>query len=262
MPRALTSTADFVAWMRDEYLSELVLLAAKPKPPLGATKRAPREVVLEFGQRDPTASGAKERFTRWVLTCSQVALWQADGALSGDAELTVEVVEGAAAAVALRLRAGGTATIGCASVKVEPSTPVVRKARPRPWQHDFAMFADDVERTVGELLDHASADRLASLDREPVVADSAWKLAEVRAKSARAWMLSRGGVDVACIATVHRASPGWTMSVQRVASAGDAEWERVWRLPVRLGAREVRSRTLVTDATGWATWDFRRGALP
>jgi hypothetical protein len=254
-----STTHAFVAWMQEVYLAELVLLSAKPKPGALTAKKPPKRVVLVWGQRDLSYTGARDRFEVWTLTCDAVEQWHAEGELDSDAELTVAVVPDAPAPIALRMDAGGTATLVCGQIAVVESAPVLRKALPRPWRHDFTMDADDTERTVGELLAHANASELASLDATPIIAAAEWKLAELGKRSARAWRVTREGEEVAIVATVFRHTPGWTLHVQRTKAA-DAAWEPVWQLPWKLGAQGVRSRTLATDAEEWKGWDFRRGA--
>jgi hypothetical protein len=254
---SFTTTADLIAWMHETYLAELVLLSVKPKP---GAKRPPKRVVLVWGQRDVSYTGARERFEAWTLSCDAVEQWHVEGELDPDAELTVAVAPEETARVALRIQAGGVATLACGHITVVESAAVMRKAQPRPWQHDFTMESSDTERTVGEMLATTGASALESLDATPIVAAAEWRLAELRVRSARAWRLMRGAEELAIVATVFRHEPGWTLHVQR-RQGGDEDWERAWQLPWRLGARGVTSRTLVTDAEGWRGWDFRRGTM-
>ncbi len=242
----LRSTDALVDWMQDVYLSELVLLAASK-----------RRIVV--GMRDLDYAGARDRFRVWALTPQPPVTWVVDGELDDDAELTFARVAGCDAPVAIALNAGGRAVLTCAAIAADEQPPKLRKARPRPWQHDFTMEHADARATVGELLAHLGLPTLASFGEPRVVAAPGWSLASLRDRSHRAFCAMAGAREVVAITPIFRGEPGWTLGVQRRRGATDDEWDRAWRLPGVLGAGPVRSRTFVGDAAAWTTLDWRRG---
>lgn len=242
----LGSTDALVDWMQDVYLSELVLLSASKRK-------------LVVGMRDLDYAGARDRFLSWSFTPQPPVTWVVDGELDDDAELTFARVAGADAPVAITLHAGGSAVLTCAGLVVDEGPPRLRKARPRPWQHDFAMAHADVRATVGQLLAHLALPTLASFGEPRVVAEPGWLLASLHGRWHRAFCAMDGARESVAITPIFRGDPGWTLGVQRCRGATDAEWGRAWQLPHVLGAAQVRSRTFVTsDAAAWAKLDWRR----
>lgn len=265
----ITSTAALVAWMHDLYLSELVLLSCKPAPKAsGPRRRAPAKVTLELGLPDHAYAGARDRFEVFTLVATGVTRWELEGdhALDDDAELTFESSHGVDAPVTTRVRAEGVALLACASVEAGRGGERFRKAKPRPWRHGFTMWSDDVALTVAALLEVAAVPGavLSSYDEPPLRADAAWPLASLEKRTPRAFSIRDGAHDrareIASVAPVFRHEPGWTLGIQRSDGATDDEWDRLWRFPVALSASRVSSRTLTTDAAGWARVDWRSGA--
>ncbi|MGE0784303.1 MAG: hypothetical protein AB7S26_01345 [Sandaracinaceae bacterium] len=241
----LTSTDAFVEWAEREYLTELVLVRA--------SKRGVR-----VGMRDLEHSGAGERFFVWSFVQRGARRWEVEGALDRDVELTFERADDVEANVALRFRAGGVALLACDALDVEALPPIVRRAKPRPWQSDFTMWSHDTELTVGQLLALLGLPKLVSYEGPTKVAAPEWKLAELRSRSHRAWYAADGDRGVLSVAPVHRGrEPGWTIGIQRRRAATDAEWDRAWRLPLALPVYEILSRTVRTDPAGWAKLEWR-----
>jgi hypothetical protein len=121
------------------------------------------------------------------------------------------------------------------------------------------MWSDDVEATVGQLLEALALPALREFGEAPVVADRSWALATLGPRSRRAFCAIDGDREVVAVSPVFRHEPGWTLGIQRRKAATDEEWDRAWRLPLVLPARELRSRTLRTDVAGWSKLDWRSG---
>lgn len=255
----LRTTAELVAWMEDLYLSELVLLSAKPAP----KKRVPDEVVVVLGMPDLDHEGARDRFLAFELVATAVERWEADGRLDTDHELTLTLADDAAAPIAVRFHAGATALLACGQVVAEEREPVLRRARPRPWQHQFTMWSDDTTTTGADLLALLQLGpevRLESCDEPPLRGELEWPLASLHRRTPRAWRIMAGERMLLVTAFQFRGSdPGFTLCVQR-EEADDALWDRVWALPGSLGVQQVSSRTLRTDPAGWARMPWQRGA--
>lgn len=244
----LTSTRAFVDWAHDAYLSELVLLKGSKK-------------VSLVGMRDTAHEGVRERFFVWsFVPTGKKVRWEVEGALDTDAELTFEVAADVDAKVALRFRAGGVALLACDAIEVTEQPAKLRKARPRPWQSSFTVWSDDTEVTVARLLTLLGLDALAPLQKKKT-AGKTWTLASLEEREAGAWVARREGRDIVLVAPVFRCGePGWTLELQRGDAATDDDWDRAWRLPLELPVKEVRSRTVHTDARGWSLWAWRTGA--
>jgi hypothetical protein len=219
-------------------------------------------VTLELGLPDLDYEGERERFLVWSLVATGVTRWESTGKLDTQVELTFTLAPDVDAPVALRVHAEATAVLAGASVTTHELEPRLRKARPLPWQHSFHMDSGpDAERTVGQLLDALGlADpRMVSLDPTPVTAERAWTLSSLRQRAHRTFELFDGTRAIAYIGPrFPRGS--WALSVQRLPGATDDEWTRLWGLPLPLGAGEVSSRMLRTDADAWCAFDWRRGA--
>lgn len=258
----IRTTAALVAWMEELYLSEFVLLAARPAPRSPAPKRPPAGLTIELGLPDHEYEGARDRFRVFELAASSVLRWELEGKLDKEAELTVEAAPEVDAPIALRLRAGGTALLACGAIEAAEGEAILRKARPRPWQHDFTIWTKHETATVADLLRLAQAGpsaALCSFDEPPLRADPTWTLASLRDRSARAFRLIDGARELASFSPIFRHEPGLTLGVQR-HDADDEQWERLWRLPSGMPAEEVSSRTLRVTPEGWARWSWRQGA--
>lgn len=248
--RTLRSTDAFVDWAHEVYLSELVLVKA--------TKKA----VL-VGMRDLEYEGERDRFRVWSLApVGTNVRWEVEGKLDTDAELTFERADDVAAdaKVALRFSAGGTAFLAADAIEAKEEPPKLRRATPRAWQSTFTMWSDDTEITVARLLELVGLPSLRSWDDPPKLADPGWTLASLRDRSHRAWCAIDGQRDCVGVSPIFRgpASPGWTLGIQRRATATDAEWDRAWKLPTLLPVIEIRSRTLQANPATWAKLDWRR----
>lgn len=248
MPTFETTEA-LVTWMEDVYLSELVLL------------KKPTKKGFVVGMPDLDHEGAKDRFFVWSFAPKGVSTWQLSGELGTDCELTFDRAPEVKAPVALRLHAGGTLVVGCASIEVKDEPPKLRKARPRAWQNSFTMWSDDTTTTVGQLLGLLGLPSLRSFGEPSTIALPDWTLAELRDRSHRAWCAVDGERWAISVGPVFRHEPGWTLGIQRRETATDDEWDRAWKLPTLLPTLDIRSRTLHTDAAGWAKLDWRR-AVP
>jgi hypothetical protein len=247
MPK-LTSTRAFLDWAHDVYLSEPVLMKASKK-------------AVVVGMRDLDHAGARERFFVWSFTpFGKKVRWELEGTLDTDAEVTFEIATDVDAKVALRFRAGGVALLACDAIEVKEEPAKLRKARPRPWQSSFTVWSDDTAVTVARLLALLGLDALATIGKKKAAAKS-WTLASLEEREGGAWVAKRGGHDVVLMTPVFRCGePGWTLELQRGEAATDDDWDRAWRLPLELPVKEVRSRTVHTDARGWSLWAWRTGA--
>lgn len=109
------------------------------------------------GKRDLACTSGRDRFEAWTLTFDAVEQWPAEGELDTDAELKLAAIPGETARAALRIEAAGTAASLRGQITVVESAAVMRKAQPRPWQHDFTMESNDTEWTVGAPLAETGA---------------------------------------------------------------------------------------------------------
>jgi len=248
----LQSTEELVAWMFDEYLSELVLLRVKPKPRKRRGK-PPSEVVFEWGLEDLEYEGERDKYFAWRLTAEGVTHYTLAGELDLEEELTV-AEHSSEAPIGFTMNVGGQLTVGCEALLVEELKPKYRKARPRPWPHDFDLRSTKKDLTVGDLV---AAFNLPEADevsvkgvRDGRAATASESLVSL-ARQIQAYMVSKPKRELV-VFTVEDSSNSVRLGIQRRDGATDEEWHRVWQVPTKLPqVTETWSRTLVCPPDPW-----------
>lgn len=258
-----TRAADLIAWMHDEYLSELILRGCAPKPAVDASpgrtrRRAVDEVTMEWGLVLPDQPSA---LATYVVRAAGVSTWTIDGTWDRQGELQVVAVTDDAAGLTLALRAPGAITLRAARVSIEPGPRRRYAPSPRPDPRSLLIWGP---RPVAwdELWGWIAPPADAALFRQrpgghaPVVDDERRRAivapyldgfrVQARADDPQpllfvSWMLA---VTMA----------GHHLSITR-GLADAAVWSRVLRLPAHLAPCQVRSGSVLTTGEAWlAAW--------
>lgn len=222
------TTDQVVAWMENEYLSELTLEGLDPAPAEGVTPPAVRFSWALHG----TGAG---RVVPYAVVAEGVRAWMLDGPRD-DAAISVTANEGPG--VRLVFGVPGTLTLECDRLTVTRGR--TRKKPPPPRPHtDYAYFVVTSERaaTVGDVLAALGApEGVEVVSPLPVDPD-----ARIVPRGPGTFELREGGRAWIKVYNMTAANvAGFSLSVSR-AGATDAEWRRAQDLPRLLGPARVAS---------------------
>ncbi len=222
------TTADLVAWMESEYLSELTLEALDPEPGGGAAPTSVRFTWLLHG----TGEG---RIVPYEVTADEVQTWTLEGTRDDKA---VSVVAGEGPGVHLVLEVPGRLTLRCGRLTVSRRPARKKPVKVRPHT-DYMYFGVTSERpaSFADVLEALGAPEGAELvTPRPVDANAPIETGkpfpiEVRVGGA-AW--------VTMFNMTAAGSTGFQLSISR-KGATDGEWRRAQELPRLLGPTFVGS---------------------
>jgi hypothetical protein len=224
---SFSSTRELVAWMQDEYLSEIVLEILSPRPTSGECQPL-SEVSFTWwlhggGRRVP-----------YRVVARDVRVWSFEGQL-GDGAISIPPPEDDASSMRLVMEVPpGRLVLECESVAITRGR-AERTLQKRPFI-DYTYFsvsgADDLSPVqLLEVLGAPSGARVVTGGSAELLTLPAVGRVEVQVDH----------VDwVVVFRAVHRGEPGYWMSVSR-ASASDDDWHRAQALPRHVRCTRVGS---------------------
>lgn len=253
-----TDARKLVDWMQSEYLSELLLRKASPKPSTLARALPPKDgaVMMEWGLALPDEPN---RLASYLLRAEGVTTWTLDGEWDKHGELQLRSIEGGKGGIVFDLRAPGRFTLVCKRVSIEAG-PMRRYDPPRRPDNHRLLIWGPREVTWNELwtwlapappgmqlFRQRSGGHLQVPEREReqrIVAPYydmfrfQHSASDGRPSMFLSWML---GVD----------STGHYFSLTRDTLTDHAAWSRALRLPAHLGECEVLSGQIRTTGERW-----------
>lgn len=260
-----TKASEVLAWIEDEYLSELVLRKVSPRPGASSAKKLPKDrvVSLEWG----LVTG-EPMLTTYPVRAEGVSSWTIDGAWEKNHELQILAVEDRKAGLTLTLAAPGTLTLVCERLSIERG-PQRRWSPPPRIDPDRFLVWGEREVTWDELLGwlepppglelyeqrHREAHRLLTPEERAAV---------VRAPCFDVFRLQANATD-----EVPALFVSWKLAVTRVGhyfnvtrgTADDLLWARAQQLPAQLGPTSIISGTVRTTGEEWlGRWLMPAGA--
>lgn len=256
-----TRAAPLIAWMHDEYLSELILRGCAPKPavvaPSGRTRRRDvDEVTMEWGLVLPDQPTV---LATYQVRAEGVSAWTIEGTWDRQGELQVVAVTDDAAGLVLALRAPGAITLRAARVSIESGPRRRYTPPPRPDRQSLLIWGPRAvtwEELWGWLAPAADAGlfRQRPSGNTPVVADERRRpivapyldtfRVQARADDAEPMLFVAWHLAVTMT--------GHYLSVTR-SLADAAMWSRALRLPAHLAPCQVRSGSVLTTGDAWLT---------
>ncbi|AKF11497.1 hypothetical protein [Sandaracinus amylolyticus] len=255
--KTLRTTAELIAWMEGEYLSEALLRRATPKP---TAKRAPRSVRLVLGLVVPEDPPQLQQYT---LEAHGVTRWTLDGEWDVDTPLSFPDVELPDAPVAIVIDAPGRIVLTASHVEVERGATTKYRPPPRPRSDELLVWGPreiswrDVLAAVGAPASTRIVcvrHRGGVLHEQEVEGDALdarfvaplFDRFELRTASGEPW------------ASIHHmlaiGRTGFYLSITRAPGADDDRWARARRAPIELGECEVMSGSVRTTSSEWARW--------
>jgi hypothetical protein len=252
-----TDAKKLVDWMHSEYLSEVLLRKASPKPRAPAKGLPPRDgvVTMEWGLVLPDE---EYELASYLVRAEGVTAWTLDGEWDKHGELELRSIAKGKGGIVFDLRAPGRFTLVCKRVSIEAG-PVRRYDPPRRPDGDSLLIWGPREVTWNELWtwlapapgmqlfrQRSSGHLLVpKSERKPVIVapyHDVFRLqrsaSEARPSLFLSWMLSVG-------------SKGHYFSLTRDMLTEHAAWSRALRLPAHLAECEVMSGGIHTTGEVW-----------
>ncbi len=253
----LSDAAALVEWMHAEYLSELLLRKASPKPSAPAKAKRPKGgvVTMEWGLAIPDRP---KQLASYLVRAEGVTTWTLDGAWDKHGELELRSIVDRGDGIAFDMRVPGKLVLCCERVSIEAG-PMRRYEPPREPDDASLLVWGPRELSWAELLQwlapadgielyrqRSSGHELVTLEeRTRVVVGPCHEMyrlqrtaSDERPSMFVSWMLSIG-------------KRGHYFSITRDQLTDHAAWSRALRLPAQLDDCEVMSGGIRTTGERW-----------
>jgi len=254
---SFTDAKKLVDWMQSEYLSELLLRKATPKPSAPAKPRPPKDgvVTMEWGLVLPDQ---ENKLAAYLLRAEGVTAWSLDGEWDKHGELELRSIANGSGGIVFDLRAPGRFSLVCKRVSIEAG-PLRRYDPPRRPDDTSLLFWGAREITWADLWQWLAPAADMQLFRQRsnghVLVPADERRRPIQSPCYDTFCIQRSAGDARPSMFV-----GWSQSVgttghyftvTRDALSDHAAWSRALRLPEHLGECEVLSGGIRTTGVLW-----------
>ncbi len=252
MPVILRSTAELIAWMHGEYLSELLLRALKPKP---RGRQPPSEVCFEWGLVVPDTT----KLTMYGARATGVSRWSLDGEWDKNEVISFVPDASGVAPIVLHQDLPGRLALECVTLDVERLPDkrwrpprraradqfLVWGRRPTSWRELLSWIAPPDGVRLFERLPGGKRTRaLAPDELIPIITSPFFGVFRLQrtAEDETPWLWLSWSLAITTV--------GHHVAIQR-GTLADADWDRVRALPGHLGDCQVISGTVRCSGAEW-----------
>lgn len=253
----LTDATSLIDWMHDEYLSELLLRKASPKPSTPSKPKPPKNgvVMIELGLAIPDEPS---KLLSYLFRAEGVTTWTLDGEWDKHGDLEIRSITDSERGIAIDMRAPGRFSLVCERVSIERG-PLRRYDPPRRPNDATLLVWGPREVTWNELLQWLAPERGIELFRQRTGGDVLVPTEErervavgpchAMYRLQRTPSDERPSVFVSWMLSIGRT--GHYFSITRDQLSDHAQWSRALRLPEHLGECEVMSGGIRTTGALW-----------